>query len=242
MSMPSAQDEGQVTGNGKMVNSLGLPDQTGGNYFPIIKINTNAANMSIVDKDSYGQSQQRIVPLGTALAYDSGSMQRGYAHITVTGPKMEMTAFGQPVPTQPEELDSKGRPIFKPAVCLLCAGAAIGGIRQLLITAANVMQPFVALWDAISVATEAAAGKIPEVAIAEFTPVVTGSGAQRATYYRPKFIIQSWVNRDEIPGFGPRTVPPPPWAEMQSAKPAAPAVMTIPKVVRPALVDDEIPF
>ena len=56
------------------------------------------------------------------------------------------------------------------------------------------------LQEVFSKSPEAAAGKLPVVALAGSTPVKSGSGQRTSTNYAPNFTIASWVDRpQELP-------------------------------------------
>jgi hypothetical protein len=117
------------------------------------------------------------------------------------------------MPTQPTERDDQNRLLYRPGFYIKVIGNAFvtdgqgsGSVREWVSNASSLLNAMDDLYLRYKTAPEAAAGKIPVVAITGANPIKTGSGTRASTNYAPIFEIRSWAPRPE-PMLGPRTTP-----------------------------------
>ena len=219
-----------------------------GDFRDIVKYDARAGRMFRVDKDTNGDKSQSEIPPGTQFALDLFTFEAGFVSFGPQGPVRHMVPYGGPgtqLPPAPAEKDDTGKLMFRPGFWCLIAGNAIGGVREWCSNAAVLLNAMDDLWSKVSAAPEAAAGKVPLVAISGTTPVTSGRGTTKSTNYGPIFSVTGWVPRPEQ--FGPATVtlgsrapasaaPPPP--VRQAAPVAPPPASPPPSAAAPA----EMPF
>lgn len=160
------------------------------------------------------------------MLFDLGSLEVGYIKFA-TPPAFLLVPYGKPIPQQPEEMvtDAQGkkRKSFLPGFRLKVASSKTFGDDAAYYFAHNaktVMEPMDELYQEFERAPEAAAGKVPLVAVTGTRLVEIKSSQGTNRYHAPIFVVQAWYDRIGV--FGERTV----------AAPAA--ARTAPATVAPA--------
>lgn len=161
------------------------------------------------------------------MLLDMGSLEVGY--IKFASPPAFMTVpYGHPIPPQPQDMmadaNGKQRKSFLPGFRLKVASSKVFGDSNAYYFAHNaktVMEPMDELYQLYEQAPEAAAGKVPLVAVTGTRVVEIRSPQGTNRYHAPIFSIQGWYDRLEV--FGPRTVPEPGAVNGHAHVPQAPA-------------------
>jgi len=133
----------------------------------------------------------------------------------------------------------------RPGISLKLAGKALGGTRELCTTTHALMNGLDEFFQQhVISAPEFRAGKIPLVGSPGSTAITRGSGASKATTYKPSLVLRGWVDRPA--DLGPPTISLP----GTDAAPASNGAIHHP-VIRPEaaaqpkatpLQNDEMPF
>jgi hypothetical protein len=198
--------------------SLGLSAyHSTGTFAPRIEFNAKSGRVTSVERtaDGNGIIKCDITMQLPAFAWDIGSVEVGWANFqSGMSPSFVMVPFGQTMPARPDRDHKAG---FRSKVWNGQTEVA----REFSATAGVTVAAIEALWDLVSAAPEAAAGKIPVIRFANVTPVTSGRGIN----YAPVFDLVQWVDRDDRV-FGPRTVAAP--GQPAIVAPAAPPVALVP--------------
>jgi hypothetical protein len=219
--------------------AFGLNISKVSNVPDIIKYDANAGRLFRIDYDGEKTSVDITTP-PPRFAIDFGTLQVGYICFTPNGPDMRMVPEGHPVPQQPDDVDDKGRKLYRAGFHALCYGRVLGGLREFSSSATCVLESMEDLYKKFQDAPEAMDGRIPVVELTRTIPVTFGKKNPK-TSYAPMFNIVGWTGR--VPDMGERTVPPP--------KPRPPETVKMAVAVPPAVapprasssdLDDEIPF
>lgn len=160
-----------------------------------------------VDKRADGGSDAIEIPQGTKFAVDLQTFEAGFVNFGPQGPVRMMVPYAEGVamPAQPQDKDGEGKLLFRPGFWCKIAGNAIDGVREWCSNAGVLLTAMDEFWQTASRAPEAAAGKIPIVAITGTIPIKSGTGARSSTNYQAVIQIQAWTDRPDV--LGPRTVP-----------------------------------
>ena len=198
--------------------SLGLSVyHSSGTFAPRIDFNAKSGRVTSVERtaDGNGIIKCDITMSQPVYAFDSGSVEVGWANFqSGMSPSFVMVPFGQTMPARPDRDHKAG---FRSKVW----NGQTDTAREFSATAGVTVTAIEALWDLVSAAPEAAAGKIPVIRFANVTPVTSGRGVN----YAPVFDLVQWVDRDERV-FGPRTVAAP--GQPAIVAPVAPPVALVP--------------
>jgi hypothetical protein len=200
-------------------------------YLGIVKYDAKAGRFSRVDKDQLGQTVLGDLT-GKPVAFDTGGLEVGWLKFGLSGPERVMVPIGQDPPPQPVEVGADGKLTHKPGFYCKVAGQAVDGIRELCSSTGILIDAVDTLWQQVEAAPEAHLGQIPLIVVTGSTPVTTGTGARRATNYRPVIEIRGWVDRPVE--LGERTVPAP--------KPQANGAPTTTASAAPPTGDPTIPL
>lgn len=170
---------------------LGLPVNTGGGDFKrIVKYDARAGRVHRIDRvENNGTFESVPVEItnGFAAVFDLANIEVGYALFQKqAAPSWVMVKLGQPIPAKPE---GKYKQAFRLDIKL--AKSLGGDVREFGSAAGCVIAEMDKLYDAYSKAPEAAAGKLPVVAITGTSQVKSGE----STNYAPHFAITAWVDR-----------------------------------------------
>jgi hypothetical protein len=168
-----------------------------GVFAPRIEFNAKSGRVTSVERtaDGNGIIKVDVTMQQPMVAWDIGSLEVGWANFqSGMSPSLIMVPFGQPMPARPDRDHKAG---FRSKVW----NGSTDTAREFSATAGVTVGAIEALWDLVSVAPEAATGKIPVIRFANVIPVTTGRG----TNYAPVFELVQWIERDERV-FGPRTV------------------------------------
>ena len=189
--------------------SLGLKAyHTGGEFSPRSEYNAKSGRMTRVDRTADGTENIKIdiTMSQPVFAWDIGSIEIGWANFqSGAAPSLVMVPYGQPMPARPNREHKAG---FRSKVW--DGGEPVA--REFSATAGVTVNAIEALWDQLTAAPEAVAGKIPVIRLVNVIAIT----AQRGTNYAPDFRLVQWIDRDERV-FGPRTV----------AAPGQPAIVPI---------------
>jgi hypothetical protein len=175
---------------------LGLPVNVGGGEFKrIVKYDARAGRIHRSDRvEANGSFENRLTEItnGFAAIFDLKNIEVGYAHFAKgAAPAWQVVKIGQPLPQKPSK---EYKQAFKLDIKL--AKSLGGDVREFGSAAGCVIAAMDQLYDAYTKAPEAAAGKLPVVAITSTTMVKSGE----STNYAPNFQITSWVDRPgELP-------------------------------------------
>lgn len=178
-----------------------------GVFVPRIEYNAKSGRMSRVDRTADGTDTIRIdITMSQPMfAWDIGSIEIGWANFqSGATPSLVMVPYGQPMPTRPDRGHKAG---FRSRIW----DGREPGAREFSATAGVTVNAIEVLWDKLTVAPEAMAGKIPVIRLVN----VIAISSSRGTNYAPDFQLARWIDRDERV-FGPRTV----------AAPGQPAIPT----------------
>ena len=181
-----------------------------GQFLSHVRYDARAGKMFKMDKRADGGSDAVELPPGTRFAVDLGTFEAGYVAFTAQGPVRHMVPYttDTALPPRPADLDSEGKPMFRPGFWTKICGTAVYGAREWFSNAAVLLGAMDDFWTTATASAEAAAGQIPLIAITGTVPVKSGSGARTSTNYAPVIQIVGWVDRPEAL-LGPRTVPAP---------------------------------
>jgi hypothetical protein len=176
---------------------LGLPVNVGGNgeFKRIVKYDARAGRVHRSDRvEANGQFSNALTEItnGFAAVFDLKNIEVGYALFAKgAAPVWAVVKIGEPLPAKPAKE-------FKQAFRLdIKLAKSLGGdVREFGSAAGCVIAAMDQLYDAYTKAPEAAAGKLPVVAITSTTMVKSGE----STNYAPNFAITAWVDRPaELP-------------------------------------------
>lgn len=213
--------------------AFGMPEKAVADFADRVQYDANAGRLFRIDYDP-ATGEKTAVDVTTpapSFAIDFGSLEVGYGCYSATGPEFHVVSEGQQIPAQPDGLDEKGRPKFRPVFRVKLYGKVLGGLREWSSAARCVLYQVEELYTQFKNAPEAAQGRIPIVKLTKTLPVSMGKGQRARTVYAPCFIIAGWTDR--VAEMGPRTVPAP--------KSNSAATPTPPSNTNP-IDDDEIPF
>lgn len=200
--------------------AFGIPgseSQGGGEFLGRIQYDTRVGFWQVIKRiqDSGGAwvsepSEQFKNP---TMLFDLGSLEVGYIKFA-SPPAFLLVPYGHAIPPQPEEMatDAQGkkRKAFLPGFRLKVASTKVFGDNAAYYFAHNaktVMEPMDDLYQLFEQSPEAAAGKVPLVAVTGTRLVEIKSPQGTNRYHAPIFNIEAWYDRIEV--FGPRTVPAP---------------------------------
>jgi hypothetical protein len=193
--------------------SLGLSAyHSAGVFSPRIEFNAKSGRITSVERtaDGNGIIKSDITMTLPVFAWDVGSLEVGWANFqSGMSPSLIMVPFGQTMPARPDRDHKAG---FRSKVW----NGQTDTAREFSATAGVTVAAIEALWDLVTAAPEAAAGKIPVIRFANVSPVTTGRG----TNYAPVFELVQWIERNERV-FGPRTVAAPGQPPIVPAAPVA---------------------
>lgn len=196
---------------------LGLPVKTpgSGEFNQLIKYDARAGRMFRIDRiERNGSFEKNEVEItnGFQAIFDLKNINVGFVRFMENGaPDWAMVPLGQPLPKKPSNDHRAG---FRLNIKL---AKSIGGdVREFASAASCVINAMDQLQEAFSKAPEAAAGKLPIVALAGSTPVKSGSGQRTSTNYAPNLTIVQWVDR-------PQELPLNPVSPAQAQAPLTPA-------------------
>lgn len=169
---------------------LGLPKSSGGDFKPVCKFDARAGRMHKIDKTEQGKVETEISN-GFKAAFDLANIEVGWVRWAEGGaPEWNTVKVGQPRPGKPS---NDHKPVFR---CDIKLATALGGdVREFASSAGCVIDAMDQLHDAFSKAPEAAAGKLPVVALTGVTMVKSGQGQKTSTNYAPTFVIAGWIDR-----------------------------------------------
>lgn len=167
---------------------LGLPKSSGGK--PVCKFDARAGRMHRIDKTDAGKVETEITN-GFKAAFDLANIDVGWVRWTEGGaPEWTTVKLGQPKPAKPS---NDHRPVFRVDIKL---SKDLGGdVREFASSAGCVIDAMDQLHDTFSKAPEAAAGKLPVVAITGVSMIKSGQGQKTSTNYAPNFAIVGWIER-----------------------------------------------
>lgn len=173
---------------------LGLPVRASGEFNALCKYDARAGRMFRVDRvERNGTFEKNDVEItqGFQAIFDLKNIDVGYVRFVENGaPEWAMVKIGQPLPAKPSADHRQG---FR--VNIKLAKSLGGDLREFASAAGCVISAMDQLYDAYSKAPEAAAGKLPVVAMTGSTAVKSGSGQRTSTNYAPNLVITGWVDR-----------------------------------------------
>lgn len=200
--------------------AFGIPGSesaAGGEFLGRIQYDTRVGFWQIVKRVQDGagnwvddKSEQFKNP---TMLFDLGTLEVGYIKFA-SPPAFLVVPYGGQIPPQPQEMTTdaagKQRKSFLPGFRCKVASAKTFGDDAAYYFAHNaktVMEPMDELYQQFEQAPEAAAGKVPLVAVTgtRLVEIKTTQGTNR--YHAPIFVIQAWYDRIGV--FGERTVPTP---------------------------------
>lgn len=202
------------------------------------------------DDDAWFSEESEPFQKPTML-FDFGSIESGWAK-TTKPPAFIYVPLGQPMPPKPQEqmLDDNGKnkDAFQAGFRVKVMSSKTFGDDRAYFFGSTSKTVMKATWDLYTLfqqAPEAAAGKVPIVAVTgnSKNTITTPKGSQ--TFYAPTFAIAGWTDRLAV--LGERTVP----APALSAQPVRPAPVqqaTAPVADAPppsatgAAIGDALPF
>lgn len=193
------------------------------------------------------------------MLFDLGTLEVGYIKFA-SPPAFLVVPYGQPIPPQPQEMmadaNGKQRKSFLPGFRLKVASQKVfgdGAAYYFAHNAKTVMEPMDELYQLYEQAPEAAAGKVPLVAVTGTRLVEIRSPQGTNRYHAPVFVIQAWYDRLDV--FGDRTVQAPgargdmrpaaqaqPIATPPSVQAAAPPPPAQVAPAREPALSDAVPF
>ncbi len=191
--------------------AFGIPgsEPASGNFLGRIQYDSRNGFWKVVKRvqDSAGVWSDRVGEdfKNPTMLFDFGSLEVGYLKFS-SPPAFVLVPYGHAIPQQPQELTDEKRKAFQPGFRVKVASAKIFGDAEAYHWAHNaktVIEPMDELYKLFEQQPEAAAGKVPLIA-------VTGTRIieiQKNRYHAPVFAIQAWYDRLEV--FGERTVPAP---------------------------------
>lgn len=179
--------------------------QYGGDRRPIVKFDSRAGRWFRVD----GKDQSTDITNGFSAVFDLAGVDIGWARFTPgQAPDFVFARIPAPIPPQPT---SDHRRSMKMQIKL--AKSLGGDVREWITQAACVTKAVDMLHDAYLASPEAAAGKLPVVAMTGTEAIAVNTSKN----YAPVFQIVNWIARpDDMPptaappAAAPRTTPTPP--------------------------------
>jgi hypothetical protein len=163
--------------------ALGLPPG-GGDIVPMIKYDARAGRFSRDNAD---------ITQGFSAVFDLAQVDIGWIRFaSMQAPDFVLVRAGQTPPDRPSKDHKRG-------VRLMCVLArSIGGdVREFSSAAGCVIDAIDDLHSTYAASPEAAAGKLPIVALTGSSPVKTQTPTGQTTNYRPNFTITGWTDRPE---------------------------------------------
>jgi hypothetical protein len=204
--------------------SLGLKAYHGtGEFSPRIEYSAKDGHLTRVDRTADGAETIRVDQTfqQPAYAWDIGSIEIGWLNFQDgMAPSFVMVPYGQPMPARPDRAHKAG---FRSKVWDGQTGA-----REFSSSAGVTVTAIEALWDQLTSAPEAAAGKVPVIQFGQPIAVRTG----RNTNYAPGLRLLQWIDRAEQV-FGPRTVAAPGQPAIVSTVRAVPTLVAPPPAAWP---------
>jgi hypothetical protein len=206
--------------------ALGLPNNSSGgaDFLPRIQYDARAGRFFRIDRIQQGGewvSTSAEIPLPAKFAIDFENIEVGWIFFAKTGPDFRLVRIGQPLPPRPDNVDDKGKPVFKPGFKLRVYNKVIG-LREFTSSAGCVIEQIDAMHSAWESQHGEHPGKVAVVSIARTFPVQSG----QSTNYAPEMVIEQWIDRPaEMSGTAaPQAAP---------ARQAAPAPAAPPQTVAP---------
>lgn len=186
----------------------------GGDFKSYVKIDSRSGRVLRRKNVDKGETSDVDVTNGFTAVFDLANVEVGWAMFTAgSAPAYVMVPIGQPIPPKPQG-DWKQGVKFEVAL----ASALGGGIHEFATTAKAVLGAIDALHTEYAAAPEAAAGKLPIVAMTG-TRMVESKMPNGSTNrnYAPVFEIKGWTDRPEglagtgaAPTSAPAPAAPPP--------------------------------
>jgi hypothetical protein len=222
--------------------AFGIPGSepnAGGQYLSRIQYDARVGFWQIVKRVQDGAGNwvdDKTEPFkNPTMLFDMGSLEVGYIKLT-SPPAFLVVPYGKPIPPQPQEMmtDAQGkqRKSYLPGFRVKVMSSKTFGDAEAYYFSNNsktVMEPMDELYQIFEQAPEAAAGKVPLVAVTG-TKVVENKNPQGTSrFYAPVFQIVQWLDRPAV--LGDRTVPVP---TQRSA--ASQPIVTAPVTASPAPV------
>jgi hypothetical protein len=203
----------------------------GGDFTPIVKYDARAGRVFRVDRiagaDGSFISEPVDITATFKAIFDFENIEVGWIDFPVgSAPSFALVPMGHELPPRPSAKHKNGlRMLIK--LSKACGGdrpvreiagtskAMLGGIEQIYMEYAKQKAKY--------------PGQLPALSLVSTTPVVTNTGVNKTTNYRPTFRIDGWAKRPEdlihipaaaapaaatngsgaAPGTGSQTVPPP---------------------------------
>ncbi len=181
---------------------MGLGLTTGGSsgsdIKPYVNYDAKAGRMFRVDRaqmsDGTWATDKVEITNSVQFVADLANIRVGWVNYTTQGPVRRFVTLGkEPIPARPDDKNAEGKPAFKQGfeIDLVLDKASGGGARVFGSAAGCVIEAMDALHDTYTGASEAKAGKLPVVKIANVQPVKSG----QSTNYKPTFAIVNWIDR-----------------------------------------------
>lgn len=165
---------------------LGLARSDGADFKPIVKYDARAGRIFCIDRNGTESTTVEITT-GFSAIFDLANIKVGWVLFSEgVAPDWSMVSIGATLPPRPSKDHKQG---FRMDIKL--AKSAGGDVRDFASAAGCVIGAMDVLYDAYRAAPEAAAGKLPVVALTGTTVAKSG----QSTNYAPNFAIRQWVDR-----------------------------------------------
>lgn len=178
-------------------------DSSGGNFTPIVKINSKAGRVYRVDREQGADgwvTSEVDITRDFQFVPDFDNAEVGWMKfVSGQAPDLRMVRLGEPMADRPEGVDKDGKPAYRQGLrMVLKLGRACGGdLRELAATAKSIIGPIDRLHDEFIAGRKAHPGQLPIVRMTDTKKVDIKTPHGTNTNYEPVFEIVDWVDREK---------------------------------------------
>lgn len=179
-------------------------DSSGGNFTPIVKINSKAGRVYRVDREQGADgwvTNEVDITRDFQFVPDFDNAEVGWMKFVAgQAPDLRMVKLGEPMADRPEGVDKDGKPLYRQGLRMaLKLGKGCGGdLRELAATAKSIIGPIDRLHDEfVAERKKGRAGQLPIVRMTDTKKVDIKTPHGTNTNYEPVFEIVDWVDREK---------------------------------------------
>jgi len=174
---------------------MGFNINTGVDFLPIIKINSQAGRIYKVERtpnsDGSWNSEEIDITDGFAVAMDWRHAYEGGVSFANGAPNFVLVPIGEALPQMP----TSGH---NPTIRVRCySEKLLDGVRDLTPTSKEVLRSLDGLYDEVTKAPEYKEDLVPVVKLDGMTPRKIRTPAGSSTIHRPAWSVVKWIARPE---------------------------------------------